>query len=110
VCKAQYEILFNSGGETDKARLRASCANHSGAWIDALPSVGLGLRLENGETSISISLCIGAPIALSHNCMCGSKVLPDGHHGLSYRRSSGGHSLHTSINQLIPTRHLSDHG
>jgi len=64
-------------------------ATHSGTWIDALPSVGLGLQLGNGETSISIGLRIGAPIVLSHRCLCGSKVLPDGHHGLSCRRSSG---------------------
>jgi len=46
----------------------------------------------------STTLPNGASIVMTHNCICGARVDPDGLHGLSCRRSAGGHSRHAAIN------------
>ena len=39
--------MVSSAGAWDKARLEATAAPHSGAWLDALPSCALDTQLSN---------------------------------------------------------------
>jgi len=44
---------------------------------------------------------MGSPVVLDHVCVCGVHVLPNGHHGLSCRRSAGRNTRHTAINGIL---------
>jgi hypothetical protein len=84
-----------------QARLLASLAPGSGAWLQAFPSTNLGLRLANNELRIAVGLRLGAPLVRAHKCVCGSEVDSNGHHGLACRRSAGRHRRHALANDVI---------
>ena len=93
--------LLLQAGPVARARLLASTSPGSGAWLHALPSANLGLRLANDELRIAAGLRIGSPLVRPHKCVCGSEVDELGHHGLSCRRSAGRHRRHTLANDVI---------
>ena len=84
-----------------KARFQAVGTAPSESWIHALPSSNLGRQLGNDETRIAIGLRMGFLLVLMHQCACGSQVLPNGHHGLSCRRSNGRLSRHAAISAIL---------
>jgi len=84
-----------------RARLLASTSPGSGAWLQALPSSNLGLRLANDEIRIAAGLRLGCPLVRPHQCVCGSEVDELGHHGLACRRSAGRHRRHALANDVI---------
>ena len=94
-------LLQESTLPMTKARLLASSATESGAWLNALPSPSLGLHLPNDSFRISVALRLGAEICQEHKCSCGSLVNNLGLHGLSCRRSAGRLSRHATINDII---------
>jgi len=70
----------------DRARLLAGSTPGSGAWIHALPSANMALRFSNEDIRISVSFRLGAPIVSEPTCVCGTRVLSNGHqHIHSYR-------------------------
>ena len=85
----------------NRARLLASLALGSGAWLQALPCSNLGLRLGNNELRIAVGLRLGTPLVRPHKCVCGSEVESSGHHGLACRRSAGRHRRHTLANEVL---------
>ena len=85
----------------NRARLLASLAPGSGAWLQALPCANLGLLLGNNELRIAVGLRLGAPLVRPHKCVCGSEVASNGHHGLACRRSAGRHRRHAMANEVI---------
>lgn len=101
ICGLRMHQLLHSSSVPDRARLLASGAPGSGSWIQALPSANLGLRLSNQEIRISAGLRLGAQIVSEHTCACGTRVLPDGRHGLSCKKSAGRHSRHHAVNDII---------
>ena len=85
----------------NQARLLASLSPGSGSCLQALPCTNLGLRLGNNELRIAVGLRIGAPLVRPHQCVCGSEVESNGHHGLACRRSAGRHRRHALANEVI---------
>lgn len=94
------DLLVHSSG-AERARLLAAKALHSGAWLHALPSANIGLRLSDRDVGIAIGLRLGCPVVVPHVCRCG--VLADalGHHSLSCRLSAGRSSRHHEMNGII---------
>ena len=93
--------LFVQADPVNRARLLASLAPGSGAWLQALPCSSLGLRLGNNELRIAVGLRLGAPLVRAHKCVCGAEVEANGHHGLACRRSAGRHRRHALANDVI---------
>jgi len=75
--------ILAGSSDMDRARLLACKTFPSGAWMQALPSANISLRLGNEETRLAVGLRLGAPLVLAHECVCGSTVSATGHHGLS---------------------------
>ena len=94
-------VLSAALDQTDKARLIAAAAPHSGAFLHARPCSSLGTRLDNSSLRIAIALRLGAPVCLPHVCVCGATVDSTGRHGLSCRKSAGRLSRHSAVNELI---------
>jgi len=78
-----YQQLFAG------ARLLTSSSNGSGSWIHALTFANLGLLLPDRVVRVTVRLRLGAKIVSRHICVFDSQRNPDGHHGLSCRRSAG---------------------
>ena len=101
VSSAISKKLLLQADPVNRARLLASLAPGSGAWLQALPCSNLGLHLGNNELRIAVGLRIGAPLVRPHQCVCGSEVQANGHHGLACRKSAGRHRRHTLANEVI---------
>ena len=101
VCKVVAEQLRVGGDERTVARLLASCAPESGAWLKAVPCASLGLHLDNNALRIAVGLRLGAPLGLAHQCICGATVDKFGQHGLACRKSAGRHLRHNLLNDTI---------
>jgi hypothetical protein len=85
----------------DVVRYNASLIPESSAWLNALPSSTIGLLLDNNTFRISVSLRLGTDICVPHNCKCGMRVESNGIHGLSCSMSTGRHSRHSALNEII---------
>ena len=101
ISKAVAEQLMEGADERSLARLRASRAAESGAWLKAIPSSSLGLNLDNSSLRIAVGLRLGCPLGLEHQCICGSVVDKFGQHGLVCKRSAGRHIRHNLLNDTI---------
>ena len=60
-----------------------------------------GLSLENEDICVAVGLRLGAALCQAHQCHCGALVEVNSLHGLLYTLSSGKHSRHVSINDII---------
>jgi len=69
--------------------------------LNALPLASVRLKMENSTVRIAVGLRLGAPVVISHVCVCGKTVTVDGHYGLSCRFGSGLHSRHNQVNDLF---------
>ena len=85
----------------DEARLLASAAKNSGAWLHALPAAPLGNLLNDNALRISVGLRLGARLGLPHQCRRGAAVDGYSHHGLSCLKSAGRVSRHDTLNETI---------
>ena len=101
--RARYDNLINDATDARrKVRLLAAAAPHSGAWLNALPSSSLGLKLTDEQARISVAVRIGAPLCQPHNCQgCDAPVDRLGTHGLGCRKSAGRHARHSTVNGII---------
>ena len=102
-CKRRQSDLFELATEPrQKCRLLASAAASSGAWLNALPSSALCLKLDDEQLRTAAALRIGAPICQPHRCrFCNAAVDADASHGLSCRYSVGRHPRHHAVNDII---------
>ena len=100
-CKRVAEGLRVGADERTTARLLASCAPDSGAWLSAVPIASLGLNLDNNALRIAVGLRLGAPLVIAHQCVCGAPVDKLGQHGLACKRSAGRHLRHNLLNEGI---------
>ena len=85
----------------DKARILAVSAPHAGDWLHAIPLANCGLLLENEELRIAVSIRIGAPVCLPHECVCGSMVDKLGLHFFSCKKCTGKHTRHSLLNDAV---------
>ena len=85
-----------------KARLLSVSCTESGAWLNALPLSSIGLRMDDDVVRIAMGLRLGLPLCSLHTCSgCGGDVQEDGIHGLSCRYSTGCHSRHVALNDIV---------
>ena len=61
----------------------------------------LGLKLNNEQLRIAITLRLGTPICAPHRCKCGSAVDSLGSHGLSCKFNADRFARHTEANAII---------
>ena len=101
--KAMAEALLKDApNEMVRARLLASSAAVSGAWLNALPVSSLGLRMDNEVIRVAVGLRLGTPLCRPFSCChCGCEVSHLATHGLSCRWSEGRHPRHAAINDII---------
>jgi len=100
-CKALAEQLREGTEERTLARLLATCAPESGAWLKAIPSASLGLNLDNSALRIAVGLRLGIPLGLAHQCICGTSVDKFGHHGIACKKSAGRQLRYNLLNDII---------
>jgi hypothetical protein len=100
--KQQADFLLSSVDSHNRARLLACKAPGSGDWLNALPSIPLGLHLSDQQLRIAASIRLGAPVFLEHPCsLCGSLADSFGGHAFSCSRSTGRHLRHSLMNDVI---------
>lgn len=96
----QSNLLVNSSA-IDKARLLGCSAQGASAWLSALPSSNLGLRLSDEQLRIAVCLRLGSRVSLTHSCVCGSQSDAHGIHALSCNHIKARHSRHHQLNSII---------
>ena len=57
--KNRRDGMVSSAGVWDKARLEATAAPHSGAWLDARPSCALDTQLSTAEVQYGVTVWVG---------------------------------------------------
>ena len=70
-------------------------------WLNVVPCINLGLKVDDQQLRISIGLRLGAIICVAHTSHCGKRLERDGLHGLSFTKSTGLSSRHATLNSLI---------
>ena len=82
-------------------RLLGCRAPGAGDWLNALPSGPLGLRMDNDHFSTAIALRLGAPVCVSHTCVCGAEVERSAQHSLVCNKMKSRHARHRLGNDVI---------
>ena len=97
-----FEDLLRAATEPrTRGRLLVAAASESGSWLNALPVLSLGLRMDDDVVRIAVDLCLGVPLCHPHACqLCGAPVDKQAIHGLSCIRSAGYQSRHAAINVI----------
>ena len=100
---ALAETLFKSAPDPrSRARLLASLAKESGAWLNVLPILTLGLRMDDNTIRVAAGLRLGVLLCRPHSCThCGEEVDSLATHGLSCRWSEGRHHRHAEMNDIM---------
>ena len=103
VLKRRDALLETAPDDASKARLLGVSAPGSGAWLQALPSNSMGLRLSTEQIRIAVGLRLGCDLCLEHRCTrCDQVVDSKGHHGLHCLKGSAGRfSRHAEVNGII---------
>ena len=101
IVKDDINHLFATASQRDKSRLLAVTFSHSGDCLHALSIASCGLRLENENIRVAVSLRLDAALCQAHQCFCRALVEVNGLHGLSCKLGSGKHSKHASIIDFI---------
>ena len=95
------DLLLNHTNDYNKARLLAASAKHSADWLNALPIISCGLRLDDEAVRVAVSLRLGVDICQLHTCFCEAAVDVKGSHALSCKRSNGRIIRHNNLNDII---------
>jgi hypothetical protein len=102
ICLRNFDTLSsNTENLRNKARLLATQQKAFGAWLNCLPSSSLGTLLDDSSFRIAVALRTCQHVCEPHTCICGKPADKFGHHGLSCRKSTGRHSRHGNINDII---------
>ena len=94
-------LITDAPDDKSRIRLKSFEGKLQSAWLTALPSSSLGLKLSNIHLRISLALRLGVPICEPYVCRCGEHVDLFGGHGLSCRRSAGRLQRHSMINDVV---------
>ena len=100
---AQIDALLEAPtNDSSHAHLLATTMEYWGAWLTAMPSSSLGLRMEDDTIHIAVGLRLGSTLCHPHQCShCGAEVDSSVMHGLICRWSDGRHPHYAAINNLI---------
>jgi len=96
----QWNILRDSD-PASIPRLLGCRAPGAGDWLNALPSGPLGLRMDNEQFATAIALRLGAPVCVSHTCVCGAEVERSAQHPLVCSKMKSRHARHRLGNDVI---------
>ena len=101
--EAAVEFLMDNAPDTRScARLLAATTKESGAWLNILPISSLKLRMDDESIWVAVGLRLGTSLCQPHSCnLCGAEVDHLATHGLSCQWSTGRHSLHATLNDII---------
>jgi hypothetical protein len=80
--KLEIEVMSNVQTQAGRARLIAAAAPHTGDFLQAVPCLSLGMRLDDTSLRIAVSLRLGATMCTPHTCVCGEQVDSFGTHGI----------------------------
>ena len=95
-------LLENALDPRPRARLLASAAKESGAWLNVLPISSLGLRMDDDTVRVAVGLRLGAPLCRPHHCHhCGLDVDSLATHALNCRWSECQHYRHAVLNDIV---------
>ena len=74
--KAMEKVLLDNAPDArSRARLLSASTKESGAWLNAIPSSSLGLRMDNDTIRVAVALCLGTSLCQPHLCChCGLEV------------------------------------
>ena len=96
-----HDIRYFSLDLEEKARLLATSSQSASDWLHAVLVPSLGFKLDPMSLKISCGLRLGCTLCHSYQCICGTRVEPNGRHGLSCNLQMGRKSRHDQINNLI---------
>ena len=95
------DLIGQAPDPTSRGRLLAVSTPFAGAWLNAVPILPLGLKLDNESLRISVALRLGVQITMPYTCVCGKPVQGTATHGLDSRKLSGKHARHSAVNHNI---------
>ena len=102
VSTAAKSLLENAPDDLARARLLASSSKESGAWLHALPSSSLGLRMDDNTIRVAVGLRLGSTQCRPHSCQhYGVKVDHLAIHSLSCKKGEGRHYRHAAVNDIL---------
>ncbi len=102
--KSLNELVESAPSICDKARLLAVTEQHTSDWIAAIPSPGLGLKLEANEFQTLIKMRLGLDIYDGQsNCpLCLDKTLDKfGYHALTCRKGPNVVKRHNTLRDTL---------
>ena len=97
----RLDELLERSNQVHHAHLLAAAEPHSGAWLDSLPMLSLGLLLPDDAVCAGVVLRLGTPVCLPDRCRCGSTADNLGHHQLSCHLDPDRLPRHTALNDVI---------
>lgn len=110
ICKRVHSGLTDGATPYDKVRIRSVRSDKASAWLNAIPSSNLGLRLSNQQFHAACCLRLGANMITEHPCThCGRQVDPKGSHLLSCKQSWSKKIRHDCLNRLVQGQ-MKSHG
>ena len=98
--KTAHDLISRKDDKRSKV-FNAHEGKFGSQWLNVVPCKNLGLKLDEKQLRISIGLRLGAIICVAHTCHCGTRVERDGLLGLSYSKSAGPFSRHSTLSSLI---------
>ena len=69
-----HDLLTEATDDKTRKRLKSFEGKIQSAWLTALPSSSLGLKLSNVQLRISVALRLGVNLCQPHVCRCGEPV------------------------------------
>ena len=89
------QLLQKAPHDLARPRLLDVLAKQSGAWLNALPSSSLGLRMDDDTIRVAVGLRLGSVLYHPHTCQhCDGEVDQLVLHGLSCKKNEGHHYRH----------------
>ena len=101
IFEGQFKSLVDQADVTGKARLLGCSSRGASAWLSALPSGTMGLRLTNEQLRIAICLRLGSRVFSTHQCVCGAQSDSQGNHALSCNHTKSRHARHHQLNDIL---------
>ena len=101
ITSGQHREIVETATDSNRARILAVSAPHSGDWLNALPISSCGLRLNDDAVRVAVGLRVGARLCEPHKCICGAEVDALGTHGLNCKKGSGRIARHNFLNDII---------
>ena len=102
VCAIAQVLTDETQDARSRARLFAASRSESVAWLLALPSPNLGLRIDDETVQMAVGLRFGTPLYQPHKCSHFTlEVDTHSTHSLSCWWSEGKYPHHAAVNDIV---------